>query len=492
MTQELGVTVDKHKDVHEWYSEVVRKAELADYSPVKGCMIIKPYGMRLWELIKEKLDGKFKATGAQNAYFPLFIPSDLLEKESEIVEGFDLEVAWLEEDGEKDQDQRLAIRPTSESIITDYMSDEIRSHRQLPMQLNQWANVVRWEVSDTRPFLRTREFLWQEGHTAHATDESAEKEVMMRLDQYREMIEEEFAIPSITGYKPEHDKFPGAKYTSTIETLMPDGRSIQSGTSHHLGQHFAEAFDVTFEDENGDTQTAHTTSWGFSTRVIGAIVLAHGDDDGLVMPPNIAPIQAVVVPIYQEDNQEEVEEYAEKVAEDLEEKGLRVEYDDREHRTPGYKFNEWELKGVPLRIEVGPNEMEDQAVTTVRRDSGDKQMGLDREQFIDEVEQRLDEIQKSMYSELEDYQQENIREATSKQEILGTIGKSRGYVKTKWCGKEGCETEIKDQVAAEIVVLPFEEDSEPEQIQGDEDHLEGECAVCGDSAKRWAYFAKNY
>ena len=492
MSQELGITVDKHQDTSEWYTQVVKKAGLADYAPVKGCMIIKPYGMKLWESIKENFNKKITDTGVENAYFPLFIPESYLEKEEDIVEGFDPEVAWVTHGGDEELEERLAVRPTSESIIAPYMSDEVRSHRDLPLRLNQWANVVRWEATDTRPFLRTREFLWQEGHTAHATEESADEETMLRLEQYQEVIEDHLAIPSILGYKPEHDKFPGAKYTTTIETLMPDGKSIQSGTSHQLGQHFAEAFDITFEDENSDEQTAWTTSWGLSTRTIGALIMAHGDDDGLRLPPSVAPIQVVVVPIFQEDNQEEVMEYADEVSDELEEQGIRVEFDYRDHRTPGYKFNEWELKGVPLRVEVGPNEIEDDAVTTVRRDTGDKEMGLDREEFIDSAEATLEDIQDSMYSELEEYLHENIREADSKNEILATIGKSRGYVKTRWCGDEVCEEEVKDEVSAEIVVLPFREDSKPATIQDSEEEIEGNCAVCGEEAERWVYFAKNY
>ena len=492
MTQELGITVDKDQNPSEWYTQVVKKAELAKYAEVKGSMVIKPYGMKLWESIKEDFDSKMQETGVENAYFPLFITEDQLEKESDIIEGFDPEVAWVTHAGEKELEEKVAIRFSSESVIAPYMSEEIRSHRDLPMRLNQWANVVRWEATDTRPFLRTREFLWQEGHTAHASEEAADEETMLRLDPYQEVIEDHLAIPSILGYKPEHDKFPGAKYTTTIETLMPDGKSIQSGTSHQLGQHFAEAFDITYEDRDSDEETAWTTSWGLSTRTIGALIMAHGDDDGLRLPPSIAPNQVVVVPIFQEDNQEEVMDYAEEISEELEEKGIRVEFDHRTHRTPGYKFNEHELKGVPLRVEVGPNEMKDDAVTTVRRDNGDKEMGTDREEFISEAEEILDDIQESMYQELEEYQQENIREADSKNEILATIGKSRGYVKTRWCGKEECEAEIKDEVAAEIVVLPFHEDSKPATIQDSEEEISGECAVCGETAKRWAYFAKNY
>ncbi|QKQ98200.1 proline--tRNA ligase [Candidatus Nanohaloarchaea archaeon] len=492
MSQELGITVKKDQNPSEWYTQVVQKAELADYAPVKGCMIIKPYGNKLWESIKEDFNSKITDTGVENAYFPLFIPESYLEKEEDIVEGFDPEVAWVTHGGDKELEERLAVRPTSESIIAPYMADEVRSHRDLPLRLNQWANVVRWEATDTRPFLRTREFLWQEGHTAHATEESADEETMLRLEQYQEVIEDHLAIPSILGYKPEHDKFPGAKYTTTIETLMPDGKSIQSGTSHQLGQHFAEAFEIEFEDEDSDTQTAWTTSWGLSTRTIGALIMAHGDDDGLRLPPRVAPTQVVVVPIYQEDNQEEVVEYAEKVTEELEAEGLRVDLDDRDHRTPGYKFNEWELKGVPLRVEIGPNEVEDDAVTPVRRDSGEKNMGQDREEFVEEAEEVLENIQESLYNELEEYLHENIREADSKNEILATIGKNRGYVKARWCGKEECEAEVKDEVSAEIVVLPFREDSKPATIQASEEHIDGECAVCGEEAERWAYFAKNY
>lgn len=490
MSQELGIKTDKQQDPNEWYTEVVKKADLADYAPVKGCMVIKPYGMKLWNSIKEDFNQKIEETGVDNAYFPLFIPESYLEKEEDIVEGFDPEVAWVTHGGDKELEEKLAVRPTSESIIAPFMSDWIRSHRDLPMRLNQWANVVRWEATDTRPFLRTREFLWQEGHTAHANEENADEETMLRLEQYQEVIEDHLAIPSILGYKPEHDKFPGAKYTTTIETLMPDGKSIQSGTSHQLGQHFAEAFDIKFEDEDAEKQYCWTTSWGLSTRTVGALIMAHGDNDGLRLPPSIAPIQIVVVPIYQEDNQEEVVEYASGVAEELEDE-FRVEFDDREHKTPGFKFNQWELKGVPLRLEIGPNEMEDGEVTFARRDNGEQET-VRLDEVEERVDQTLDDVQKSLYTELEDYLQENIREADSKNEILATIGKSRGYVKTRWCGNEECEAEIKDEVAAEIVVLPFQEDSKPETIQEEGEHIDGDCAICGEKAKRFAYFAKNY
>jgi len=489
MSQELGITVDKDRNPSEWYTQVVKKAGLADYAPVKGCMVIKPYGLKIWESIKQDFNQKIEETGVENAYFPLFIPESYLEKEADIVEGFDPEVAWVTHGGNDELEERLAVRPTSESIIAPYMSDWIRSHRDLPLRLNQWANVVRWEATDTRPFLRTREFLWQEGHTAHATEENADEETMLRLEQYREVIEDHLAIPSILGYKPEHDKFPGAKYTTTIETLMPDGKSIQSGTSHQLGQNFAEAFDITFEDENAEEQKCWNTSWGLSTRTVGALIMAHGDNKGLKLPPKVAPVQAVIVPIYQEDNKEEVLEYSEKITQTLRDEGVRVKLDDRDYRTPGYKFNEWELKGVPVRIEIGPNEMEENQVTVVRRDNGSKKTIKTSELQIPET---LDKIQESLYESLEEYLEENIREAETKNEILATIGKNRGYVKTRWCGKQKCEQEIKDQVSAEIVVLPFRENSKPSSVQSEDEEIDGECACCEEKAKTWAYFAKNY
>jgi len=491
MAQELGIKTGKQQDPHSWYSEVVKKADMAEHSDVQGCMIIKPWGMRIWELIKEEFDSMIKETGVDNGYFPLFITESFLEKENEIIEGFDPEVAWVTHGGDDELEEKLAVRPTSELPIADRMSEWIRSHRDLPFRINQWSNVVRWEASDTRPFLRTREFLWQEGHTAHRNNEKADEEVMLRLGQYEELVEETLAIPSILGYKPEHDKFPGAEYTTTIETLMPTGKSIQSGTSHNLGTHFADAFEIEFTDKNEEKQTCHTTSWGASTRLIGALIMAHGDDDGLRLPPKLAPKQVVVVPIHQEENKEKVHSYVDGLEEELGAE-FRVEVDDDETKSPGFKFNHWELKGVPVRIEIGPNEVEDETVTLVRRDSGEKEMGIAREDVAEKLSELMEDIQSSMYNDLEEYLHENIREAESKNEILATIGKSRGYVKTRWCGKESCEAEIKDQVAAEIVALPFSEGSKPAGIRETDDEIEGECSICREDAKTWAYFAKNY
>jgi len=353
-SQELGITESKSHKPGEWYAEVVQKANLADYAPMGGFIVTKPRGYALWEAIQDSLDGWFKETGVDNVYFPMFIPESYLEREKDIVEGFDPEVAWVTQGGHEELEERLAVRPTSESIIAPFMAEWTRSHRDLPMRLNQWCSVVRWEATETKPFFRTKEFMWQEGHTAHASDAGAWEEVWTRLGQYERVYEDVLAIPVLRGKKPEHDKFPGADTTTTVEALMPDGKSVQGATSHNLGQSFAEAFDITFADEDEAEQTAYTTSWGLSWRAIGALIMTHSDDQGLVLPPTVAPTQVVIVPIWQEDTKDDVLEYSENIADDLEEAGFRVELDDRDERNPGFKFNEHELNGIPLRLEIGP------------------------------------------------------------------------------------------------------------------------------------------
>ncbi|MCJ7450374.1 MAG: proline--tRNA ligase [Candidatus Nanohaloarchaeota archaeon QJJ-9] len=477
--QELGITVDKEKNVSEWFTQAVTKAELAEYAPMKGFMIIEPYGMKIWENIKENFNEMIEDE-VDNASFPSLIPESLLEKEKDIVEGFDPEVAWVTEAGKDGElEEKLAVRPTSESMIAPYMSKKIRSYRDLPFRVNQWCNIVRWEATDTRPFLRTREFLWQEGHTAHRNNEKAHKEVMKRLNQYEKLYEEFLAIPVLKGKKPEHDKFPGAEVTMTVEALMPSGRSIQSGTSHNLGQQFAKAFDIEYEDENQENNYCYTCSWGLSTRSIGPLALAHGDSQGLVLPPRIAPIQAVIVPIFQEESKEEVLDYCRELEDEL--KGIRTEIDREDHRSPGYKFNKWELKGVPLRIEIGPNEAEDREVTLVRRDNRDKKI-VKLEEAGQKVEGTLEEIHEDLYQNLLDYRDKHIHEAVSYEEILEKIEEEKGYVKAPWCGREECEAEVKDEIHAEIVMVPLEDEE-----------LEGEnCAICGNKAIKNAYFAKTY
>ncbi|MFC7200299.1 proline--tRNA ligase [Halospeciosus flavus] len=482
--QELGITESKQYSTGDWYAEVVQKAGLASYGPERmgGFIVTRPRGYSLWESVQEHLDEWFKATGVQNAYFPLFIPESYLEKEKDIVEGFDPEVAWVTEAGHDELEERLAVRPTSESIIAPYMAQWTRSHRDLPLRVNQWCSVVRWEATETKPFFRTKEFLWQEGHTAHESEDEAWDETVTRLDQYQRLYEDVLGIPVLRGRKPPHDKFPGADTTTTVEALMPDGKSVQGGTSHYLGQSFAEAYDLTYIDEDEEERVAHTTSWGLSWRALGALIMTHSDDQGLVLPPTVAPEQVVIVPIWQEETREDVLQYSTEVAAELEEAGFRVHLDDRDERNPGFKFNEWELKGVPLRLEIGPNEVEDEEVTAVHRPDGETEV-VDRGDLVDGVDEHLDDIFTKLYETAEENLEENVREAYSPEQILGTIGQHGGYVKTPWCGDEACEEVIKEKIAAEIVMVPFAEDEDP---------IGDECTMCGDDAEETAYFAKSY
>jgi prolyl-tRNA synthetase len=480
--QELGITESKEHATGEWYAEVVQKAGLADYAPMGGFIVTRPRGYAIWEHIQNHLDGWFKDTGVDNAYFPLFIPESYLEREKDIVEGFDPEVAWVTHGGHDELEERLAVRPTSESIIAPFMAQWTRSHRDLPMRLNQWCSVVRWEATETKPFFRTKEFLWQEGHTAHADEDGAWDETMTRLDQYARLYEDVMAMPPLKGRKPDHDKFPGAHTTTTVETLMPDGKSVQAATSHYLGTSFAEAFDITYADEDEEDTAAHTTSWGLSWRAMGALIMTHSDDQGLVLPPAVAPTQVVVVPIWQEDTKDDVVEYAADLAAELEEAGIRVELDDREHRNPGFKFNEHELNGVPLRVEIGPHEVEDEEATLVHRPDGEQET-VDRAGIAETAQDHLDTVHAKLYASAEETLDGEIREADSREEILGTIGQHGGYVKAGWCGDEECEEPIKDAIAAEIVMVPLDRDEEP---------IHDECAICGEASEETAYFAKSY
>jgi prolyl-tRNA synthetase len=481
--QELGITESKKHNTGEWYAEVVRKAKLASYAPMGGFIITRPRGYALWEQVQNHLDAWFKKTGVQNAYFPMFIPESYLEQEAEIVEGFDPEVAWVTQGGYDELDERLAVRPTSESIIAPFMAEWTRSHRDLPLRLNQWCSVCRWEATDTKPFFRTKEFLWQEGHTAHATEQNAWNEAMTRLDQYERLYEEIFAIPVLKGRKPEHDKFPGADTTTTVEVLMPDGKSVQGATSHYLGQSFAEAFDITFTDQDEVERTAHTASWGLSWRALGALIMTHSDDQGLVLPPAMAPEQVVVVPIWDGDSKIGVTSYAEEVADRLSAAGLRVEYDDRETYSPGFKFNEHELQGVPVRVEVGPNELAERSLTLVERPDGATR-SINATDAVAGVEAALDSVYETLYERAGATLESNIREADSYEAILGTIGEHGGYVRAPWCGDEACEDAVKDEVHAEIVMIPFED--------GEDVDSGAACAVCGENAREVAYFARSH
>lgn len=467
----------KTEDFSQWYVDVILKAELADYSPVRGCMVIRPYGYQIWEHIQSLLDKRFKATGHKNAYFPIFIPESLLQKEAEHVEGFAPEVAWVTHGGNDKLSERLAVRPTSETVICSMYSKWIKSWRDLPVLINQWCNVVRWEKS-TKPFLRTTEFLWQEGHTAHRTAQEAEEETLMILELYRDFVENDLSLPVIKGLKSENEKFAGAQKTYTIEALMADGRALQAGTSHNLGQHFSKAYDITYLDQDGQLKNVWQTSWGVTTRLIGAIIMVHGDDRGLKLPPNVAPIQTVIVPILGKESELVLDKARELFSRIKEE--VRAELDDRDEYTPGWKFNEWEMKGVPVRIEIGPKDIKKGQVVLVRRDTGQK-IFVPEAEVITQLKTLFEEIQRNMFAEAKTFMQDNIREVKDFDEFKQVIEEKRGFVKATWCGSEECENSIKDQTGATLRCIPL-----------DEEQKSGFCISCGKAANKTVYFAKSY
>ena len=467
--------VSKSEDFSEWYNQVVQKSGLADYAPISGCMIIRPYGFAIWERIQKWFDKKLKETGMGNAYFPLFIPERFLKKESEHFEGFIPEVAWIEKKDENEE--RYALRPTSETIMYDSFSKWIRSWRDLPLRINQWCNIIRWEVKATRLFLRTREFLWQEGHTAHATREECEKEAELRANLYKELFETQLAIPVLVGRKSKSETFAGAEYTIALEALMPDGKGLQMGTSHNLGQHFAKAFDIRFRDKDGKEKYVWQTSWGITTRTIGALVMVHGDDKGLVLPPRIAPIQVIIVPIYDNKTKVKVLKEGEKLRKNLSLK-FRTHFDDRDVYSPGWKFNEWELKGVPLRVEIGPKDIRNHQVILVRRDTGEKKAVRERD-VIKMIEKTLDLIQANLFNRAKKFLQDNIKDAESFEKLEKLI-KNRKMVRAYWCGREECEERVKEKTGATIRLI------------GNERSKERKCVVCGNRTKTIVYFAKAY
>lgn len=469
------LTVTKSGDFSEWYNQVVQKAGLADYAPISGCMVIKPYGYAIWEKIQSWFNRKLKDTGVKNAYFPLFIPESFLKKESEHFEGFVPEVAWIEKKDEKEE--RYALRPTSETIMYDSFAKWIRSWRDLPLRINQWCNIVRWEVKATRLFLRTREFLWQEGHTVHATREECEKETELRANQYKELMETQLAVPVLKGRKSKSETFAGAEYTIALEALMPDGKGLQMGTAHNLGQHFAKVFNIRFRDRDREEKLAWQTSWGITTRLIGAVVMVHGDDKGLVLPPNVAPIQVIIIPIYDNKTKEKVLKEGEKLRKKLFSK-FRIHFDDRDVYSPGWKFNEWELKGVPLRIEIGPRDIQKRQVVLVRRDTGEKK-AVKEKHVAEAIKKTLDLVQENLYNRAKKFLHENIKDAKGFGELEKLI-KNRKMVRAYWCGSEECEEKVKEKTGATIRLI------------SDEHPKEGKCAVCGNRTKTIVYFAKAY
>lgn len=476
---EAGITVKKSENFSEWYVQVLLKAGLVDYAPVHGFMFLRPYGYAIWEIVASELDRLIKQTGHLNAFVPTLIPEQLLRREEEHFEGFEPEVFWVAEAGKEKLKERLAIRPTSETLIYHFYAKWVRSYRDLPILLNFWNSAMRAEIKATKPFIRTAEFLWQEGHTVHASYEEADAEVKKMLEVYRQVAEQWLAIPVIVGKKSESEKFAGALYTATLETLVPDGKAVQIATSHHLGQNFSRAFGIQFLDAKGEKQYAWQACWGFSWRPIGAMVMLHGDDKGLVLPPRIAPQQVVIVPIYYDvEQRERVLSKARKLEQELRAAGLRVLLDDRLEYTPGWKFNEWELKGVPLRLEVGPKDLEAQQVMGVRRDNFQR-VTIKGFELVETVKQLLDSIQLSLFERAKQFLEAHTHEAKGYEELKARV--RQGMVKAGWCGSEECEQKIKAETGATIRAIPF--DSQASQIS---------CIVCQERAECVAYFARAY
>jgi prolyl-tRNA synthetase len=469
----------RSEDFSEWYNNLVLRAELADYAPVRGCMIVRPYGWALWENIQKALDGRFKATGHVNAQFPLFIPQSFIEKEKSHVEGFSPELAVVTHGGGEKLEEPLVVRPTSETIIGHSYARWIQSYRDLPLLINQWNNVVRWELR-TKLFLRTLEFFWQEGHTAHATAEEAEAETLQMIDIYRDFAVNEAAVPVIVGRKSAGERFAGANETYTIEAMMGDGKALQSGTSHNLGQNFAKAFDIRYLDRNGALQHCWTTSWGVSTRFIGAIIMVHGDDQGLILPPRLAPWQVVIVPIYKTDDERaSVLEAARAVRAAL--GGFRVTLDEREGSSPGFKFNDWEMRGVPLRIEIGPKDVAKGTVVLARRDRPGREgkSFVPREEVAVAVGRTLDEIQKALYERALAFREARTADPADYAEFKSAV--EQGFAFSYWCGSAECEKSIKEETKATLRCVPL-----------DQPPGEGRCIYCGAGAREKAYFAKAY
>ncbi len=466
----------RNEDFSQWYTDVILKTDLVDYAPVRGCMVIKPYGYGIWELIQQEMDRRFKESGHKNVYFPMLIPESLLRKEAEHVEGFAPEVAWVTQGGSEVLQEKLVIRPTSETLFCAMYAKWVQSWRYLPMRYNQWCSVLRWEKS-TRPFLRTSEFLWQEGHTIHATAEEAQEETLLMLEIYREFAENVLALPTYVGQKSDKEKFAGARATYSMEAMMQDGKALQAGTSHNFGTNFAEAFGIQYLSKEGQLEYVHETSWGTSTRMIGAIIMTHGDERGLRLPPRVAPIQVVILPIAQ--HKEGVLDRARALAESLKKAGIRVELDDRDTYSAGWKFNEWELKGVPVRLELGPRDIDNGVATVMRRDTLEKST-LPLAGIEDALKALLDDIHATLYRQADEFRRARTYTATDMEGL--TRGVQDGFVEAAWCGERACEDRIKELTGATSRNMPFDQSGMPSDV----------CVCCGKPAGKLMYFAKAY
>ncbi len=477
---ENSITATKEGNFPEWYSQVVIKAGLADYAPVKGTIAFRPDSYEIWESIQHIFDRMIKDTGHRNVYMPLLIPERLLGIEADHFKGFVPEVFWVTKSGNNDLSEKLAIRPTSETLFYYFFQKWIRSWRDLPMLLNQWCNILRSEITDTKPFTRTSEFLWQEGHTAHATFDEAEREVMLIADLYRQVMEDYLAIPVLVGKKSEMEKFPGADYTVTLEGLMPDGKAVQCGTSHNLGQNFTKPFEVRFLDKDSKENNPYTTSWGITTRLIGTMVMLHGDNKGLIVPPKVAPVEIVIVPIFKDDTKEKVLTHSKSLLAKLAAKGFRAKLDDRDGYTPGWKFNEWELRGIPLRIEIGPRDIDSQQLVLARRDMTEK-MTIKEDELIKKVKSELKSMQKSLFKKAQGDLKKGITSVKTYKDFKKKLEEKKGFIRANWCGSSECETKIKTETGATCRLIKIEKET-----------TFSSCVYCGKDAKDVAYFAKAY
>ena len=478
--EKIGITVSKNDDFSDWYTQVVLKAELADYAPVKGLIVLRPDGYAIWESIKKSLDEKFAKLGIKNGFLPILIPESLLGREKRHFVGFIPQVFWVTQSGESELGDRLALRPTSETLAYSLYSKWIKSWRDLPLKINFWNTALRAEIKSTKPFLRTSEFLWQEGHTVHTSKEEAEKEVMNILQVYKSTIEKELAIPVVTGKKSENEKFVGAVYTTTMESIMPDGKALQMGTSHFLGQNFSKPFEVKFADKDNVENFAWQTSWGVSWRLIGAMIMTHGDDIGLVLPPKVAPVQVVIIPIYYSDEEKQkVLKKANEIQNIFVKKNIRVHVDDREELTPGYKFHDWELRGIPLRIEIGPKDIEKNKVVLAKRYNKEKS-DLSFDEINEKIESILDDIQKQMLVAAKKILEKMTRDVSNYDEFKSELEKG-GFLQSPWCGKDECEAKIKEETSAEIRVIPFESENSSKK-----------CVYCNEQSVSIPIFARGY
>ena len=480
MTKELGITVKKSFDFSDWYTQCVLKSGIADYSPSKGFIVLRPYGYAIWEIIKDLLDNELKRTGHKNGFLPVLIPESLLTKEKDHFDGFMPEVFWVTRSGDCDLGEKLAVRPTSETLAYSMFSKWISSYRDLPLKLNFWNSALRAEIKSTKPLIRNSEFLWQEGHTAHTDENDADKEVKMLLDVYKYLIEEYLAIPTISGLKSDKEKFVGAKYTTCLESLMADGKVLQMATSHNLGQNFSKPFEIKFLDKDSNEQFVWQTSWGISWRVIGALIMVHGDDKGLILPPKISPTQVIIVPIYKDQSKDVVKQKAYELEKKLKDFNIRAFTDDRDEYTSGWKFNDWEMKGVPLRANIGLRDIQENQVELIRRDTKERFYVKEKE-LVNQTLSILQKIQLNLLDSAKKHLRTNTRTATSLVELLSVLDATGGFVACSWCGKRECEDLVKEKTTADIRILPFNPKNNVST-----------CIACGNQGTIEVYFGRAY